>query len=77
LICTFRYGYLFHCYVVYVQKINRKDILIRTAISTNKQTLFAMNNNEIILQQGKFSDLDYNKKFIHIMFKLNMFLMGI
>ena len=77
MICTFRYGYLFCCYVVYVQKVNRKDILIRTAISTNKQILFAMDDNEIVLQQGKFLNLDYDKKFIHVMFKLNMFLMGI
>jgi hypothetical protein len=43
---------------VYVQKENRKDILIRTAISTNKQILFAMDDNRIVLQQGKFLDLD-------------------
>ena len=77
MICMFRYGYLFCCYVVYVQKEYRKDILIRTTISTNKQILFAMDDNEIILQQGKFLDLDYDKKFIHTMFKLNMFLIGI
>ena len=77
MICTFQYGYLFHCYIVYIQKINRKDILIRTTISTNKQILFAMDDNKIVLQQGKFLDLDYDKKFIHTMFKLNMFLIGI